>query len=183
MGGRTSCSAGLAGGTRRRHLPGGPRYHPPWSRPAWPARFAAAGSTELCSLRAQPFLRRLRGDLVRRACPRARTVPGSLTAAAGGSCPHQCLCRVPRYRIRGFAPNGLSGWPDARGALSGPRSLDRALRTGPAGRRQRAGRAWRDLAHRGGRFAGSAVLLQIRAYLGRTWWECRVRADRYRCVT
>src|SRR6516164_3767654 len=47
-----------------------------------------------------PFFRRLRGDLVRWASPRAHTIPGSLLAAVSGSWPHQRLRRLTRYPMR-----------------------------------------------------------------------------------
>src|SRR5262249_53498783 len=56
-----------------------------------------------------PFFRRLRGDLVRWASPRAHTIPGSLLAAVSGSCPHQRFRRLSRYPMRRTGALGRGG--------------------------------------------------------------------------
>jgi len=72
----------------------------------------------------EPFFRRLRGDLVRWARLRALTIPGSLLAVTGGSCPHQRLrdwhdirSATPRsVQLRGVAGPKLLGRGGAAGA-------------------------------------------------------------------
>jgi len=61
----------------------------------------------------QPFFRPLRGDLVRGARTRARTVPGSLFAAFRGSCPHHRAFRIPdagKPQASQFARAGNQTW-------------------------------------------------------------------------
>src|SRR5215469_2948430 len=62
------------------------------------------------------FFRRLRGDLVRWASPRAHTIPGSLLAAVSGSCPHQRLRRLNDIRCAALRSLGRA---DGAGVTQG----------------------------------------------------------------
>src|SRR5690242_8533909 len=64
---------------------------------------SAAGSTGF-----PLFFRRLRGDLVHWAGPRAPTIPGSLRAAVSGSCPINALQALHHSRSPAREPNGFT---------------------------------------------------------------------------
>ena len=107
---RVSPAFGLPGKNRKKGIRSKPH-------PFGPLVFGLAGSTQPPPRRGpganpgrrRPFFRPLRGDLVHGARSRARTVPGSLSAAFRGSCPLQSSPIVSRPLCLPPLASGRSG--------------------------------------------------------------------------